>query len=774
MKSIKHIFLIVSLAITTCVFGQLPMGQWKMHNPFTQVTQIAQGNNLIFGITEGTLFSVDKNDMELQYYSKVTGLTGTNIKQIAYSKELDKLIIIYADGKIDLLTEDGDVESIFDLYLSEINYSKQPNSITLQGHYAYLATEFGVLAINLRKKEIADTYSVTQQDEQQAIISVVLTNDTIFALTKDNIYSAYLKNNLLDFASWQSVSDLPTQSNFKKISNHSNDIYLLAGNQLFCRTNERNNEWKCVSDTIKVSDFEIEGDSIYIYSDPNTYTIDKNDKLNLLKLPNMVYGTTLDNFHNTYWFALGGYGVGRLEKNTNNLSYIYPVGPCSNTPYRIRCQEGATYIVPGGYFTSGTGAEGALMIYKNGTWYNYNTGFFAEQLDGFVPHNFDNVIVEPNHPEHFFISSFGNGLFEFKNDKLVKWHTPLNSGLDSKIEDRPTAYTWVDGLRYDSKGNLYMLNNSPAGVKILDPKGNWHSISNQATNELDRSKDLLISSLNENIKITMSIRSNTGVGVFDDNGTPFYEQDDRAVLRQVFIDEDNKEIHPDNIYSINQDKNGVLWVCTNAGLFLVDNPATLLDNNHCRRIKISRNDGTTLADYLLNDERVNCITFDGTNRRWIGTANSGLYLLKETEDYGMEIYHHFTTDNSPLPSNNIIALDIDPRTGEVMIGTAEGFITYQSDAADSAEDYSDVYAYPNPVRPDYDGQIAIMGLTDGSFVKITDAAGNLVCQTVSKGSIAVWDGRDYSGRHVRSGVYTAQIVSADGKEHKLTKILVMY
>ena len=192
-------------------------------------------------------------------------------------------------------------------------------------------------------------------------------------------------------------------------------------------------------------------------------------------------------------------------------------------------------------------------------------------------------------------------------------------------------------------------------------------------------------------------------------------------------------------------------------------------SNACERIKIPRNDGTNLADYLLNGEQVNAIAVDGSNRKWIGTESSGLYLMSED---GVETVEHFTTDNSPLLSDKILYISINPATGVVWVGTDAGLMSYQSDASDPMPDFSSAYAYPNPVREDYQGVITITGLMDETVVNILDSGGNLVCETRSNGGIAVWDGRNGAGKHVASGTYTALCNEPDGK-HTVVKILVM-
>ena len=187
---------------------------------------------------------------------------------------------------------------------------------------------------------------------------------------------------------------------------------------------------------------------------------------------------------------------------------------------------------------------------------------------------------------------------------------------------------------------------------------------------------------------------------------------------------------------------------------------------------MARNDGTNLADYLLENETVNAIAIDGGNRKWIGTESSGLYLLSED---GTETIEHFTEDNSPLLSNSITSLAIHPRTGEVFIGTSKGLVSYQSDATEGASSFEEgqVRAYPNPVRPEYSGPITVTGMMYDSDVKIVTVAGHLVYQGTSIGGQFVWNGCDSQGRRVPSGVYMVLASNQEGKEGIVTKIVVI-
>ena len=136
----------------------------------------------------------------------------------------------------------------------------------------------------------------------------------------------------------------------------------------------------------------------------------------------------------------------------------------------------------------------------------------------------------------------------------------------------------------------------------------------------------------------------------------------------------------------------------------------------------------------------------------------------------METIEHFTTNNSPIPSDLVRCLAIHPRTGEVFVGTGDGLVSYHSEPKD---DFSDLYAYPNPVRPNYAGYVTITGMMAETVVKIVDNGGNLVYSTKSNGGLATWDLKNGRGERVSSGVYTAFCNTADGKNHAVVKILVM-
>ena len=265
-------------------------------------------------------------------------------------------------------------------------------------------------------------------------------------------------------------------------------------------------------------------------------------------------------------------------------------------------------------------------------------------------------------------------------------------------------------------------------------------------------------------------RYNPGLLLIKDNGTPFNPKDDQVVYRTTWYDQNNVQIRPSEIHSLAQDMDNAIWVGTNAGLFLIPADVDFASSDRCERVIIRRNDGTDLADYLLDNEKINTIVVDGANRKWIGTATSGVFLLSPD---GLETIEHFTAENSPLLDNTILSIAIQESTGEVFIGTSDGLMSYMSDAIPVEEDFTNIYAYPNPVHPNYKGYVVIKGLMSDTEVRIVDANGNLVKLLQGLGGEVVWDVTNAMGDRVASGVYTAICNTLDGKAYGVTKVLIM-
>lgn len=769
MKNTKIIAALFFCLLSTNIWAQVAMGKWRTHFAYNSVSQIAQSENKIFAVSEGALYSVDKTDEVLEFYSKLSGLNGANISRIEYDTVNKQLIIIYSNGNIDVLATGG-VTNIPDLYNKQMSASKAVNQIQFYEGKAYLSCNFGIIVLNMQKKEVADTYYIGANASEVKVLNTTIHNGSIYALTTSTIYKASITEpSLVNYQFWTSTTGLPGSGDYQSIASFENQLVLLRGGKLYKQ--DINNVWTALLPAITVTNFTVSNGSLNVFAANKVYLVDK--LLNVVEVPDI--GTLTDAEYDvengTYWFAANPLGVASYKVGTTP-KYYKPAGPAVNLPFDMTFAGKKLFVVPGGRWAAQNNTPGALMIFENGAWTNIY-GSTIQAQTGQKVLDFMNVAIDPLDDKHFFVSSYGTGLYEFKDNVFFKLHNESNSTIKSIFAGNP-LYMRLDGAAYDKHGNLMLCNSSvQAGVKILLANGTWKELNYLGVQDKPTLGKILISNLNANQKWVLSVRSLPGICIFDDNGTLTDQSDDKSVFLSTFSDPDNigGSLSASSFNCIAQDKNGVIWVGTEQGPYLFQNPASAFSPNFtCSRVKIPRNDNTNLADYLLVNENIKAIAIDGANRKWIATGSSGAYLMSEN---GQQTIKHFTVSNSPLLSNDILSIAINPATGEVFFGTGQGIVSYQSDASDAGSTFGEVYVYPNPVRETYTGIITITGLVENTQVKITDINGNLICQTVSNGSIATWDGKDVHGRKVSTGVYLAICASEDGLQSTITKIMVI-
>ena len=642
------------------------------------------------------------------------------------------------------------------------------------------------------KKEVVDTYYIGPDASEVKVLNTTVNNGIIYSLTSSTVFKASVNDpNLVNYTHWSATSGLPGNGDFQKIGSFSGQVILLRGGYLYKQ--ETNNSWTPLLPTVSVNDFNVTNASLNVFTGNATYLI--NSLFNISPITNLgtITDAEFDAQNNTYYFAANSLGIISYKQTgseTPVINYFKPGGPAVNIPWDMSFAGNKLFVLPGGRWAAQNNTPGAVMMYEKGIWTNI-LGSDIQKTTGLNVLDFMNVAVdltEPTDPNelkysHFFVTSYGTGLFEFKDNTFYKLYNESNSTIKSIYPQGTNDYSMymrLDGAIYNQNKDLFLTNSGVAiGLKVLMANGTWTQLNYPSLNNKATLGKITISNQNPNQKWINSVRYTPGITIFDDNGTITDQSDDKSVFIYPFTypEQDNNgqtklvSIYPTLIYTIVQDKNGVMWVGTDMGPFLFNNLSKVYNSDYtCSRVKIPRNDSTNLADYLLVGENIIAIAIDGANRKWIGTKSSGVYLMSEN---GQRTIQHFTVSNSPLLSNNVMSIAINPVTGEVFFGTDQGIVSYQSDANQAGTTFGDVYAYPNPVRQGYTGVITITGLMDNTQVKITDITGNLICETVSNGSIATWDGKDVHGRKVSTGIYLAICANADGTQSAITKILVI-
>ncbi len=379
------------------------------------------------------------------------------------------------------------------------------------------------------------------------------------------------------------------------------------------------------------------------------------------------------------------------------------------------------------------------------------------------------IAEDPDYPERLFIGSGNEGLYVVEGDKVVL----KIDGNNAPMKLYGNYYWGTMAVTIDSEGNLWVASMTALPDKsiIMLPAAKRRAADLSGLKSDDwivpdyadfiHSRDIkLLFCRRSSMLFAIDSDNNRGFLAVDRRGTPGNVSDDIALVNSEPIDQDGKSFKPMLWTCMIEDKRGHVWMGSTSGVISITNPSKACDSDfRINRIKVPRNDGSGLADYLLESDKIVAMAVDNSNRKWIATAASGLFLVSEDGDH---IISHFTTTNSPLPSNTITALHADPTGNSIFVGTLAGLYEYSSSSGPTKDDYSEVYAYPNPVTPDYSGWITIAGLMENSLVKIVDSSMNLVYQTTSEGGTALWDGCSMNGSRVRSGVYYVLASSSQG------------
>jgi len=777
-KNTIFLFLLLLFFAKTLQADNLAMGKWRTHLAYNTVSIIAQSDQKIYAVGDSALFSVDKRDGSIELYSKISGLHDNVVGNFEYDNNSKQLLIVYVNGNMDIMGSGG-IINIPDLYNKPQISDKRVNHIYFYGNKAFLSCNFGIIVLNIQKNEIAETYYIGPNASEVQVLNTTVHNGFIYALTKDAIYQASVNEpNLVNYEFWTIDNTIPGSGNFQSIVSFANQLFILRNGEIYKK--DSNNLWTSFfseNSGITATNLSVSNGKMIIYTDNNVYVVDEVMNLKTINYTGKILDVEYDAANNLYWLAANSQGVISYQENADGMPIIStykPSGPVVNIPWKMRFSGQKLFVVPGGRWSNQNDQPGYVMIYENGVWTNID-GKNIEAQTGKKVLDFMDIAIDPADPSHFYVPSYGTGVYEFKNNQFTTWHNFTNSTIETIFPDNPNSaylYMRMDGGVFDTEGNVWFTNSLvPNGIKFRKSDDTWSQLTYASLSSKPTLGELMILKQKPQQKWVLSVRSEPGIGIFDDNGTLDEQNDDKDIFYSSFQTSDER-ISPTAFYCITQDKNGVVWVGTDMGPLLFYNPTNAFNSTEfmASRVKIPRNDGTNLADYLLADEKVKAIAIDGANRKWIGTESSGVYLMSEN---GQETIHHFTTFNSPLLSNNILSIAINPVTGEVFFGTGNGLISYQSDAAEAGDIFGNVYAYPNPVRENYKGVITITGLVDKSHVKITDLNGNLICETVSNGSIATWDGKDVHGRRVNTGIYLVICTNSEGSQSAITKILVI-
>ncbi|MDR1781031.1 MAG: hypothetical protein LBR50_09940 [Tannerella sp.] len=765
-KLIIAVVLLLSQTITA-----QRVGEWTLYPATYDTKQVAEAPNRVYALADGTLYSYGKDDNSVTVHTKQNGMSDSDISLIDYHSGTKTLVIVYGNGNIDLLSENGIYNLPFLKNTTNIP-DKTINNISFDNETAYISTAFGVMAVSLAKKEISETYKL-----DCAAYDCCVKDGTIYAATDNDILTGSLSDNLLDIHNWKEMPLQTEEFDAAKVRNICvfQNVICLRVDGVGVYYIDSGSSVKSLLKQSGLQKMKMQTDRLIINSSSTMYVFSSLSARETVNLGTVNGVSSLKN-DGTYWIAGGLNGLTGIRqissgKYETTVTELNPAGPKRNLAAFMTMHGDKLLVAGGGRWTDRFWNAGTLMTYENGEWTNLDEDAVNKQV-GYTCRDYTGVAVDPNDETHLFISTYGEGLLEINDYQYVQLYNHTNSPIQSAIAGNKN-YNRIGSVTFDSNGNLWMTNcEVENGIVVRTADGNWQALkySGAGTSAYLVDKILITKKGHKWVNVARS-KDRSGILVFDDRETPTDNSDDVSNFFTSFKSGTGTAIEASVYYCITEDLNGEIWIGTDKGPIYCTSPANAIDkpdNLYCNRIVRTNDDGENY--YFLNGEQINAIAVDGGNRKWIGTTGSGIFLVSAD---GMETIHQFTTDNSPLYSNNIQSIAVNQRTGEVFIGTDKGLISYTSEATEPSESYSDVYAYPNPVRPDYDGQVIITGLMNNSNVKITDLNGNLLYQGKSAGGQMAWNCRNSRGNRVATGIYLVIAATPNARESVVARIAVV-
>ncbi len=732
--------------------------KWQDYFSYNNVFDIIEQGDRFLCITQNGLFTYDHLTQEIEKTSKVNGLHGVNITAADYNEDLDYLIVAYKSGAFDVITPDG-IEYFVDVPIdTDYQGRKAINHIHTVGDRAVFSMDFGLAIFNLVDLEFESTTYFRENSIYYKVYESLLFNDKVIALCENGIYTHALDAAIPNFFGWQSYYEGTT---FRNAEIYQDKAILASAGTLLSSTDGA--AFQNLSNLGYIIDIKA-GSSCLSVMHPNRIS---------------TYNTNLifqgDSAFPDYSIRTGICSSQGLFAGTDFsglVSYdtdeqIAPDGPYSNSSYKLTLFEDQIYVAPGGRnnsnFYSPSNNKNGYYHYKEGGWIHASVESIQQE-------NICELAINPLNTEEVYAASFSsNGLAVTTNDVLSSTITADNSSFIG-IQDLNTGIFKIRSISniFDEEGNYYAveaysINNDGNSLNFRSPNGQWKNVP--LTNNGASTSHLLLDS--KGWIWVGTTRVDDGVFVYNTNGTLINTNDDTVYT--IRAGEGNGNLPSDQkIICLAEDKNGTIWIGTTQGIRYKRNAISALEEgNPETNLVVIEQDG--IPEEFLKDVLVLDIAVDEANNKWISTGGGVFYVSSDAT----ETKKIFTEDNSPLPSNFITDIEIDPITGKVYFASSDGLVSYQGDYTEVGDEFGEIIVYPNPARPDFQGNIVIKGLANNAKVKITDVNGNLVYEGVARGGALEWDQRNLRGKKVASGVYLALMLNRNNLITATTKFVIV-
>ena len=763
------------LAVALCMVGgmattcraQTAIGKWRSCLDNSQAMHVSVADGRVYASVKGGLFYYDTDDNMLSTMSKGFGLSDVGVSTMAYDAETKCLVVAYTNSNVDIVHADK-TYNISDIKRSEIAGDKQIFHIRFANGNAYLATGFGVVVVDLDRYEIRETWYLGDGGTHTPIYDMAFTADSIYAATGEGFKSiATNERRPANGSRWTTDHSLdglhvtalePTGSRLLMTAHNGNPLLTVA----YERTGSGWRAWNegdILSMRVGARWVVVTRSNAVVRYDTNLAI---HDSLTAYTWGNLSGNDAEATDDGTVWVAHSWDGLICVHPDGTDETY-HPQGPHSNDNcYRLVPFNHRMMLCPGGHTSTyaKTYLPPDLLTTQGSSWTSLDksSGLFDGMSD------ITDAAVNPMDTTETVAAVFGHGIISIRNNMVQQLYNEDNTdGALVPLVANNYRILNTNSVAFDRQGNLWVLtSNSTHTLAVRRRDGSWQGFPTQALGS-----DLYVDK--------MVVDSINGYKWFIGRYNIIYVHDGKERMAKVNPNQGSK-LSTDAVTAIVQDQSGNIWIGTNKGIKVIYDGYRAFQNGgngenapvNCSNITITNGE---FAEYLMAYESITAIAVDGANRKWVGTSNGGLYLISSNGLHQME---HFTAANSPLFSDRIICLGINERTGEVYVGTDKGLQVYRGTATYAVKKpLDDVHAFPNPVRPDYDGPIAIKGFTRNGRVHITDASGHTVYTTTAEGGQAIWNGRNLNGEKVASGVYYIFASDEMGDNRAVGKVLLV-
>jgi hypothetical protein len=735
--------------------------QWESFYSYNNTSKAAPFGQKLVVAAENALLIYDTSSETAQKITTVDGLSGDVISAIAVYESI--VLIGHANGLVaqynttsQKITYDNSIERNPNLIATQ----KQVNHIHLNGDMAFLATGFGIVELNPSTLEFGNTYYFGPLDNRIEVIQAYVFQNKLYAATVQGLYSSSVSNpQILEFSSW----DMHSTGKWVSLWHHGTDLFgaidegsATSLNRIGATIEQKTRYAGTFRNVSKNEDgVVLTLRNKIVLLDPELSTASEHASIPGIKAHTFMFAHRPNNY---FLIGTSSNGLVRYEPS-EEPQFLSPDGPLENNIFDIETLENELWISHGDYDRDYNPHplpdQHGVSHYADSQWKNIsNDSLF--NVDSIV-----RVVAHPSELGTLYVCSYHGGIVYLKENEAVELWNQNNSGLErlTFAGDNYVSIRVRDAV-VDDQGNLWSITAFiERGLKKRAPTGEWTSFDITGA-IIDHVKESGYSNLEfYNNKLMFFGGVNSGIMAVDTSQSP-------PVMKRITGQDFG--LPSDDVRSIRLDKDNRLWVGTREGIAVLYAPNRFFEEDTKLNAVVVNDDGNLRE--LLSGQFITDIEVDGNNQKWISTASSGVFL---TNANGTEILHHFTKENSPLPSSSVKTIGIDASTGKVYFGTLLGMTSYLGDAYQPEQDLSSVSLFPNPVRPEYTGNLIVKGLQQDARIKITDIAGNLVYDMTSKGGSVSWDLRSFSGSRVRSGVYLLFISSKDGTDSNVKKVMII-